>query len=72
MNNPQISISYNGHKTAVTCMEDNIYMVQITSHPYLIQHIENGDGLGFWIEVESKRTTLLSTTIGDLIKGQQL
>ena len=71
MNNPQISISYNGHRTAVTCMEDNTFMVQITSHPYLIQHIKKEDGTGYWIEVESNRETPLSTIIGSLIEEQQ-
>jgi hypothetical protein len=67
MNNPQFSISYNGHRTAVTCLADNIFMVQITPMPFHIQYLLNDEGIGYWVEVEDSRETALSADLGQLI-----
>ena len=67
MNNPQISINYNGHRTAVTCLANNIFRVQITTRPYHIQRKLKDDGTEFWVEVESDRETWLSKDLGQLI-----
>ena len=67
MRNPQISINYNGHRTAVTCLEDNIFYVQITPTPYRIQRRLHDDGTDVWIEIESNRETMLSKNLGHLI-----
>lgn len=72
MNNPQVTISYNGHRTAVTCLSDNIYLVQISPCPYHIQYKTRADGTGYWVEVEDHRETSLANDIGRLIREQQL
>lgn len=72
MNDPQISISYNGRKTAVTCLPDNTFLVQITSKPYYIRMLNSEDGLCRWVEVETDRTTPLASEIGGIIEKQSI
>lgn len=70
MNNDQISISYNGHKTSVTCLANNVYMVQITSRPFYIKKQVEDDAVVKWLEVETDRETNLSKELGQLISKQ--
>lgn len=67
--NRQIEINYNGHKTAVTCLPNDEYYIQITNSPYVIKRMPQPDGSATWIEVEQNRETELSENIGNLIAG---
>ncbi len=70
MSNQQLTISYNGHKTAVTCVGNNTYLIQITSSPYYVQFVSNDDGTPKWIEVSTGMQTPLSKELGELIEDQ--
>ena len=67
MNNPQFSVMYNGHPVAVTILDNDVYMAQVTYIPLYIQLKKNKDGTENWVELESQRPTFVSSEIGRLI-----
>jgi hypothetical protein len=67
MNNPQFSVSYNGHPVAVTVLGNDTYMVQVSYKPVELQLRKNDDGTENWIEADSKQETFLTKEIGNLI-----
>lgn len=67
MSNPQFSVSYNGHPTAVTVLGDGTYIVQVSYKPLHIQSKKNNDGTESWIEVESRQETFVTREVGRLI-----
>lgn len=67
MNNPQFSVLYNGHPVAVTILDGELYMVQVTYKPMQIQLKKNFDGSANWVEVETQQETYLTREIGKLI-----
>ncbi len=69
MNNPQFSVPYNGHPVAVTILDNDIYMVQVTYKPLKVQFKKNDDGTENWIELESQQETFLTNEIGRLISN---
>lgn len=68
MAHPQISIQYNGHKTAVTMLPNSRFLVQITAQPYYIRNENFGEATNKWVEDETNRETHLATELGRLIE----
>lgn len=64
MNNRQFSVSYNGHPVAVTMLDNDIYIVQVTYKPLKIQLKKNNDGSESWVEVETQQQTFVTNEIG--------
>ena len=69
MNNPQFSVMYNGHPVAVTKLDNDVYMAQVTYKPLQIQLHRNEDGTENWVELESQRPTFVTNEIGRLISN---
>ncbi len=70
MEHPQISINYNGHKTAVTVLPNSRFLVQITTNPYYIRVDNFEDDSQRWVEEETNRETRLAKEIGKLIEEE--
>lgn len=68
MINTSFSISYNGHPAAVTELDNNTFMVQISYKPVYIQ-LQDNEAKEKWVEVESQQETFLSTEIGRKISS---
>ena len=56
----QFSVSYNGHPVAVTVLEDNSYVVQVSYQPLHIQQIRNDENEARWVEVDTQQVTYVS------------
>ena len=67
---PQISINYNGHKTAVTMLPDSRFLVQITTQPYYLRRENIEDNTPKWVEDETNRETHLARELGKLIEAE--
>jgi hypothetical protein len=67
MNNHQFSVLYNGHPVAVTVLDNDVYMVQVTYKPLSIQLKTNDKGEENWIDVETQQETYVSQELGKLI-----
>jgi len=72
MNNPQFSVMYNGHPVAVTILDKDNYVVQVTYKPLQIEFRRNNDGTANWVEAETKQETYLTSEIGKLISRHPL
>lgn len=57
MNNPQFSVMYNGHPVAVTKLDNDVYLAQVTYKPLQLQLRKNKDGTENWVELESQLPT---------------
>lgn len=67
MSTRHFSISFNGHPAAVTSLENDTYMVQITYKPIHIQLKHDSQGKEQWIDLETQQETYLSAELGKLI-----
>ena len=68
MQSNQFSVSYNGHPVAITILDDDKYLVQVTYKPIVIQSQEI-NGRHQWVDVESQLETYVSREIGKLIEA---
>jgi hypothetical protein len=67
MNNQQFSVLFNGHPVAVTALDNDSYMVQVTYKPVTIQLKKNSDGQEHWVDQETQLETFVSSELGKLI-----
>ena len=67
MSNQQFSIFFNGPPVAVTVLENNTFMAQITYKPVYIQLKNNSKGEEQWVDQETQQETYLSKELGKLI-----
>ena len=67
MNNPQFSVSYNGHPVAITVIDADTYIAQVTYKPMHLQLKKNNDGTKKWIDVDSQQETYVTSELGKLI-----
>jgi hypothetical protein len=67
MSDKEFSILFNGHPVAVTALNDDTYMVQVTYKPVNIQLKHDSLGVERWVEVETQQETYLSAELGKLI-----
>ena len=70
MNNSQFSISYYGHPAAVTILDDNNYVAQVTYKPLYMQRKKNPDGTENWVERDTQLETSFTKEIGRLMAEQ--
>lgn len=67
--NPQFSVLYNGHPVAVTILDNDVFMAQVTYKPLKMRLQKNSDGTENWVEVESQQSTFVTNEIGRLISN---
>ena len=67
----QFSVVYNGHPVAVTVLDDNKYMVQVSYKPLNIQLVKNNENEERWVEVDTQQETYLTREVGKLIESAQ-
>lgn len=68
MQSNQFSVSYNGHPVAITVLDDDQYLVQVTYKPIIIK-CQGTNGGHQWVDVESQLETYVSREIGKLIEA---
>ena len=68
MHSNQFSVSYDGRPVAITALDDEKYLVQVTYKPIIIQYKEI-HGHPQWVDVESQLETYVSREIGKLIQA---
>lgn len=66
MSNQQFTVSFNGHPVAVTALENDVYLAQVTYKPVKIQ-LKNNHGQEQWLDLESQQETHVSRELGKLI-----
>jgi hypothetical protein len=66
MNN-QFSVSYNGHPVAVTVLDNEVYVVQISYKPNHLQLRKDNEGCEYWVDMETNMETAMSKQMGYLI-----
>ena len=69
MSNHQFSVLYNGHSVAVTVVENDTYMVQVTYKPVCIKLVNNDQGEESWVDMETRQETYVSRELGKLISA---
>ena len=69
MNNPQFSVSYNGHPVAVTILDNDTYIVQVTYKPVQIERKKDTYGGEKWVESDSQLETYVTNEVGRLISN---
>lgn len=67
MEKKSFTIYYNGKNVAVSALEENTFLAQITYKPVYLKLTEN-NGKKIWIDVEMNKETSLSKEIGQLIE----
>jgi hypothetical protein len=69
MSNIQFSVLYIGHPVAITVLEHNLYLVQVTYKPLHISLQKDEEGREHWIDLETQQESYLSGAIGKLIEA---
>ena len=62
----QFEVFYNGHPVAITPLENDSFIAQITYKPVYLQ-LRSKEGREQWIDVETQQETFITAEIGRLI-----